>query len=300
MAFTSGQKILAADYNGLITRLNDINAVGTGDAGYGASAISSKASPPPYDITTKVQNEDWLAIRDDIFDAGTHQGAVPPLPLESDIEDGDIIQAFTLLDSGITTITNNRLNVDAANTTVDASVLTDERIADWSNQIKHTFTADFGTDNDARQFFNTGGQIRLTMTAPDDAAAHNWGGLYTTSGTFIFDHNSYYTLSSTINNSINLTVSSAGAAAYSIAAGANTWTVAARFIAGTSTNGARGSTLEISSTSTDVYSGHPSFPGSPDIVSGTFTSTIGERRSTIIYNSPSPSYATVVSLVDGS
>ncbi len=140
------------------------------------------------------------------------------------------------------------------------------------------------------------------MEGPDGAASHNWGSIYDAAGTFIFDHTSYFGLSSTINNSVTLFSFNTGGGIYSFYTQPNIWSITARFIAGTSTNGARGSQIEISSISTDTYAGNPSFPGSPDNVAATtpFISTIGERRSLTFFDRPSPTYATLVDLTGGS
>ncbi len=297
MTFTSGQKVLAADYNTLITDLNEVYAVGTGDKGYGATPIPTVSSFPPFLTADKVTSAQWLDMRDATALMGNHQDTVLTLPDASDIETGDPITAFSDLATSIVDVTNARLDVTPSSTVVDKSVLSDQRVNDWSTQIQHIFTVDFTTDDAARHFFNTGGQIRLTMDAPATDEAHQWGAVYAAAGTFIFDHNSYYGLSSTIGNPIDILIFSSGGGVYSFQS--NTWSITAKFIAGSSANGARGSKLEISSTSTDNYSGNPSFPGSPDVVVGTFTSTIGERRSVTFFNRPQPIYDTITSLVSG-
>lgn len=300
MTLASGQKILASDYNQLVNDLNEIYAIGSGDKGYGATPLPTVTTPPPFTSSSLLTSAQWTNLRDSIALVGNHQGGLPLLPNDSDLEPGDMVTAFNTFTTAISQTTFNRHNVGSSSTTVNNSVLSSTRTADWSNQIKHVFTVDFGSDDAARFFFNTGGQIRITMSAPNTLAAHNWGGIYSTAGTFIFDRLSYYGLSSTINNNVNLTFFTAGASVYyALGSGSNAWTISSRFIAGTSNNGARGSKIEISSISTDVYSGNPAFPGSPDIVSGTFISTIGERRSVTFFNRPQPIYATVVSLADG-
>lgn len=298
MAFVSGDKITASDYNSLLALFNNVYAVGSGNSGYGESALSEVIIPPPHEPGRLIDNASWLSLRNAIEQAGIHQGTALTLPSISDIEEGDIIQAFTSLSTAVDLLVNNKLIVNAVNTVVDSSVLTDVRSATWGSQIKHTFTADFGSDDNARHFFNSGGQIRLTMSAPNTTAAHNWGGIYSSAGTFIFNHLEYYAMSSTLSNPVESFIhATGGGGAYSYYTQPNAWQITSRFVSGTSANGARGSKIEFSSKSTDVYS--PAAPSSPDSVIGTFTSTIGERRSVTIFNQPSPIYSTVVALADG-
>ena len=305
MPFLPGNKILASDYNALIDDVNLVYSTGTGDSGYGQTALP-QIDPFPFDPSADKVIADSAGKDNDLADLtntleliGQHQGVAPTLPTigqpGDDIETGDKIQAFSELPVAVSLITTNRLLVDGVNTTLTSPVLTSVRSTSWSTIIKHTFQADFGSDDAARFFFNTGGEIRLSMNAPDTVASHNWGGLYNAGGTFIFNHAEYYGLSATINNFTTFSTVSAGAGIYSSGFG-NQWIIRARYTAGTSSNGARGSIVEIESVTDDVYAGNPAFPGSPDIVTGTFTSTISERRSTGVFSQASPTYTTNVEL----
>lgn len=301
MAFAPGQRITASDFNALINSLNEVYSTGTGDSGYGATALST-VDPFPFDPNADlIDDQLWADLRNAIKKMGDHQGSVPTLPTINepgdDIEEGDPVQAFAQLQPAITQVTTNKLLSNGAGaTTITSPVLTTGRSDPWATQIRHTFTVDFGSDNAARWFFNTGGEIMISMDAPNTAASHNWGGLYNSAGTFIFDHSQYYALSSTINNPVVLATYTTGGGAYS--GFGNQWIISAKFIQGTSSNGARGSKIEITSLSDDVYTGNPMFPGSPDIVTGTFISTIEERRSSTFFPQPAPTYETTVGLGD--
>ncbi len=298
MAFASGQKITASDYNALLAQLNAVYGTGTGDAGYGATELPD-VDAFPFDPNADKVKAGTVSKPNDLTDLvtaidlmGQHQGDVPTLPTINqpgdDIEIGDPVQAFTEIPSALTQVTTNRLLVDAGSTTITSPTQISIRTDPWATQIQHIFTVDFSSDDNARWFFNTGGQIRLAMSAPDNIASHNWGGLYNAAGTFIFNAAEYYGLSPTINNFTTVLIATAGGGVYSSAG--NQWIIQVRFIAGTSANGARGSKLEFTSLSDDVYS------TVPDIVTGTFTSTISERRSTAFFLRPSPTFATTSEL----
>lgn len=298
MAIAADEKITDVDFNLLINNLNTVYSTGTGNSGYGTTAL-----PLVVAGTNKIKSLDWANLHIAITTTATHQDTSITLPNIIDLESGDVIKAYTDFTTAITSITTNKLNVDVTQTTSDSSVLTSQRTADWSNEIQHVFTVDFTTDDAARNFFNTGGQITLDMDAPLTDSAHQWGVLYNEAQSpFIFDHLSYFAISSTINVSTTLATFISSGSAYGTgdASSSNKWVISAKFVAGTSTNGARGSKIELTSKSIDSYTGNPSFPGSPDIVTGTFDSTIGERRSTSSFPITQPTYATVIDLTNGS
>ena len=298
MAFAPGQKITAADYNDLLTQLNEVYGTGTGDKGYGATELPL-VDAFPFDPTadrvkadTVSKDNDFADLTESIELMGQHQGDVPPLPTINqpgdDIELGDPIQAFSEFQPAIDQVTANRFDIGPSSTTITSPTLLSARTDPWSSQIRHTFTVDFGSDDNARWFFNTGGQIRMSMSAPDTLTSHNWGGLYNAAGTFIFDALEYFNLSPTINNPSTVLIASAGASAYSVFG--NQWVITAKWISGTSSNGARGSKLEFTSLSDDVYT------GVNDIITGLFTSVISERRSITFFNQPAPIYETTSAL----
>ena len=297
MAFVSGGKILADDFNELVSDTNDIVAVGTGNKGYGGTPLSTVVADS---LGNKIDNDEWLSLRNALENAGLHQGSVPALPDADDLEEMDMTQAFPEFETAIDQVTTNRLSVDTGNTTITNGVLTSFRSASfpWSTQIEHKFRVEFADEDAARQFFNTGGQIRLDMTAPDTVAAHNWGGLYDAIGTVIFDHNDYFNLSETLGDFVAISIHDVGAGVYSSGGLANVWSVQAAYIGGTTIRGARGNVIEFRSLSSDNYAGNPLFPGSPDLVVGDFTSTISERRSTAptLFPQAQPIYTTIADL----
>jgi len=298
MAFTPGDKITAADFNNLITQLNAVNGIGTGNSGYGESDLSLVESFPFNPNADKVKastlskNNDWADLTNAIQIIGQHQDNIPSLPTigqpGDDIEIGDPIQAFSEFQPAIDQVTANRNIAGLLSTTLTSAVLVSGRNDPFSSQIQHVFTVDFGSDDDARFFFNTGGQIRIAMNAPDNVASHNWGGVYNAAGTYIFDSSEFYSISSTINNFTTVQIATSGGGIYSTTN--NQWIIRVRFIAGTSNNGARGSKLEFTSL-TDDQGTTP-----PDIVIGNFISTISELRSTAFFNRPAPTFETISEL----
>lgn len=303
-----GDTIDITGYNSIITLINALFGTGTGDRGYGGnSANVALANLVNKTAGSTITNEDWLVLRDAQFDLAAHQGTTLPdaLPSITNIEDADIIQAFedpdVGLDPGKIDSTNNftlldtdRAQVSPGNVTV-ATKLTSVRATSWSSFIEHIFTVDFGSSDNARHFFNTGGQLRLSATRTGGSAtAQNtlWDGILSSGGTFIFDGISYFALTSSFASTppVGQTITAAYGG-YSN----NSWTISAKRDDAAGPNGGNGSIIRFKSAFLD---GHLNVFF--DQIDGTFTSTIEERRSTNIFVRPSPTFTTITDLTNGS
>jgi hypothetical protein len=87
-----------------------------------------------------------------------------------------------------------------------SSALTSSISTPWSGTITHVFTVDFGTENAARYFFNSGGQIRWSgsNTGGSTGSAAAWAALLTAMGTIKMgaDSTTYTGSGGTITNNI--------------------------------------------------------------------------------------------------
>jgi hypothetical protein len=70
----------------------------------------------------------------------------------------------------------NRLNYDIANMTLASSAASSTRSTAWSNTITCEFSVTFASENAARYFHNTGGEIRIALEHPSTATSQdqNW------------------------------------------------------------------------------------------------------------------------------
>ena len=184
MTYSSGNTILAADYNTFVGTVNTVvgpsASYKSGD-GYGDSAIANVSA------SATVNSTSWNTLIDAVKKAATHQGTTVNLP-GSALSTGDTIEALDGSTSGsgtlnlsqaVTDINTNRANVDTSEQTTIAGSQASQRGSVWGTggtetitaQIRVQFTNQVHTD----AFFNTGGEIHITFqhasgsTAQDNA-----------------------------------------------------------------------------------------------------------------------------------
>jgi len=161
MAYEVGGLISATDYNGLINGTNKLNTVwstGTGDAGYGQTVIAAKSAG---DIVSATE---WASVVNKVNVVSTHQvgtatGDVAPVA-------GDVIAFLASLESSIDTFYTNRTDFNAqGSTTTDSGTTHNIVDADGTFTFTATRTATFASADQARYFFNAGGELNLALTA---------------------------------------------------------------------------------------------------------------------------------------
>ena len=161
MAYEVGGLIEATDYNTLINGTNKLNttwSVGTGDAGYGQTAITTKTAGNTVSAT------EWASLVNKLNIVSTHQvgtatGDVAPVT-------GDVVAFLASAGTSIDTVYTNRLNFNAqGSTTTDAGTSHNPVDADGTATFTYTRTATFASADQARYFFNNGGELNLDLTA---------------------------------------------------------------------------------------------------------------------------------------
>lgn len=184
MTYSSGNTILAADYNGFVNTVNGVigesSSYQSGD-GYGATELSTVSASATVNATS------WATLIDAVKKAATHQGTTVNLP-GTNPATGDTIEALdgstagsgTLnLSQAVTDINTNKANVDASEQTTIAGSSASSRGSTWGTGGSETISAEiyvqFTNQVHADGFFNAGGEIHLTFqhasgtTAQDDA-----------------------------------------------------------------------------------------------------------------------------------
>lgn len=167
MAYGSRNKINASDYNDLLgtgTESNKLNTVwgeGSSDAGYKQTAISTISG-------TKISASAWATLINKVSDIASHQGtAVTALTAP---QSGQKIVALSALPTNLSSIYNGRKNAAAQGTTSSTNVAT---ATTWLDKITYTFTVTFGTGENARAFFNAGGQLKFSFSHGTTTAGVN-------------------------------------------------------------------------------------------------------------------------------
>lgn len=196
MAYVQGGDILASDYNAMLNSvLNIYGAGGTGNGepdgsfGYGQSALSLN----PVSQGDTVRSAEWVNLRNMISLIAQHQGTTVSLPPVSALAtDANILAhppAQGDLPGSITAIRNNRLKSAPGSTTLVQNALHIVMATGWTNKVEFDFRATFANANQARYFYNTGGQIRVRAVATGGAeTAENlmWKNLLSDSGAVQF------------------------------------------------------------------------------------------------------------------
>ena len=161
MTYESGGIISASDYNTLINGTNKFNktwSTGSGDAGYGQTAVTTKTAG---DIVTATE---WASLINKLNIVRTHQtGAGTGVAA---VVSGDIVEYQIGVDDGVDTAYTNRLQFNAqGTTTTDAGTTHNPNDADGVATFTFTRTATFSSGDAARYFFNAGGELNLVLTA---------------------------------------------------------------------------------------------------------------------------------------
>jgi hypothetical protein len=193
-------KILQADYNDIRSKMVSILGNGSGNVGWGQQArINSVAVAEG----TKVTINEWANLRYDIINAYKHiNGSNPTTALVAENNTIRYTSSFTpdtgtldvpqkQYDDWATDITNTRFTVAAGESAVTAAI-SQSRTFTWNGTVNCVVGFYFGSANEARYFFNSGGQIRIsTSRSGGTTSAQNtaWTSLLSAVGTQTFGGN---------------------------------------------------------------------------------------------------------------
>lgn len=193
MTYSSGGLIQATDFNGFASttsgaNVNNIWSTGSGDAGWGQSALSTVSAGGTVTATN------WASLVNTISSMGSHTGTT--ITSRTAPVTGNLIQILAALNTDLTNITNNRRNAVANGSQYTGWTGTNSKTAatsgaTWSFTITNTVT--FASAAAARYFFNGGGRIKLdfSKTATGNLGDPEWndlantlcGDIYFTGGT---------------------------------------------------------------------------------------------------------------------
>ena len=284
MSYAQGQNIAASDYNGLTggqaptvafasaaaatQKVSALLGVGYGDRGYGQSTPALTAIASGDSIAAAK----WVDLRTAIANMASHQGtATTLLPPASEFVAGQAVKAEASATSSydfatmIANIDANRFNTNSgASMTLTSNALTITRASTWgaaSGGITAVATVSFASEDAARYFFNSGGEVRFAVTHPTGSTQdNNWNTALSSVGTVAFKAHSttrtgtggtpasvgYYELTTTDQTILSGAI---GSGAYST----NSISVSARAASISGANGAKGSQLIFTITLTDSH-----------------------------------------------
>ena len=212
MTYSSGSSILANDYNAFATSTNSINqiycdlypgATTLPNAGYGYGQTPIAV---PVAVGENVTANQWTLLFNRLKKVGAHQGTpvVPPLPgtppgyYTTGTPAGTVdvptasstVTAYTGLGTLLSTLDANRFKISPSQLTYTAGVNRPSS-SPWAHTQTFSYTADFGTWDNARYFFNSGGRLLLNGSyAPTGSADAVWATLLSNMSPLSFNYNS--------------------------------------------------------------------------------------------------------------
>lgn len=172
MTYITGGNIQAADYNNFTTLSTGVNEIyadnysgattlPTAGFGYGQSplvGVSAGAS---------VQASEWAALFQVMRACGTHQGTTvsPPVPVTDPVAGDEIVAENTgsTMAATIALLQSNKHNLFAGQTTLTPGSV-DTSVSSWTTLLTYSFQTNFGSWNNARYFFNSGGSLQIVGT----------------------------------------------------------------------------------------------------------------------------------------
>lgn len=191
MSYSTSNQALASDYNTHATNLNDVYGVGTGSFGYGQTGTLNSVT-----AGKQATGDDWSSLKTVFDKIAAHTGqSVTALSFTA----GNQFAAVSTLAGDITNLRSSRLS---ATDLADTSALTPTASATWSTLSTLIFTVTFASSGSltaqdvARAWFNTGGQIRISISKTNGGTGAtsgntSWDNLCTAAGTLAFGANSF-------------------------------------------------------------------------------------------------------------
>ena len=163
MTYAQYGSVQASDYNTLVGgnpvttsgTLNAVWATGGSTAGYGQTAEANVA------VGDTVTAAKWANLVNRTANSASHQGT--SITSVSAPVSGGTITFLSAIPTNLTTIYGSRLNAATQGATSANTVTT---VSTWADKATWNHTATFANGDAGRYFFNSGGQLKLTMSHP--------------------------------------------------------------------------------------------------------------------------------------
>lgn len=184
----SGDLIYYQDYNTIRTTIAGVLGTGSGASGYGQALSSSAVTQG-----AKITETHWDNLRSDIDKCLTHQSGSSSLTnvTTSNKITYTVVNAYKT--GADTAVTNKDLVSGATQSSLSTGVSSNYAVG-WKTSIRHRVTVTFSSAEDARNFFNLNGNIRLTASQTGSTAASkdsNWATLINSLGAIYYTATNY-------------------------------------------------------------------------------------------------------------
>jgi hypothetical protein len=192
-------KILVTDYNNIRNKVANVLGVGSGTSGYGQTVSSLSVS-----LSSRVTVNEYVALRNDIINAYRHIFGTAPSIVT--VNEGNLVrydatgttpeqatQPVVQYDRFADQLIANRFTVNssqAITVSKGSNSRSDWTGGFWNNRLSCTITVSFTSSNNARFFFNSGGEIRFASTRTGGTSTRqqniSWSNLLSSAGTRAF------------------------------------------------------------------------------------------------------------------
>ena len=170
MSYAQFGTIAAADFNTLVggnptstaNTLNATWATGSGAAGYGQTAQANVS------VGQTIGASEWANLVNRTASAASHQGS--SITSVTAPSAGGVITYLSAIPTNLQTIYTNRRNAATQSSTTSNAVTS---ASTWSSLATFTHTATFANGDAARYFFNSGGQLAITVSHANTTAGIN-------------------------------------------------------------------------------------------------------------------------------
>ena len=165
MTYAQFGTVQATDFNTLVGgnptttsgTLNAVWATGGSSTGYGQTALANISAG-----NTVAAVGQWANLVNLTSNSASHQGS--SITAVTAPAAGNTITYLSAIPTNLTTIYTNRLNAASQGSTTTNTATT---VSTWSSIATWTHTATFANGDAARYFFNSGGQIKMTVSHPN-------------------------------------------------------------------------------------------------------------------------------------
>jgi hypothetical protein len=180
-----GGKIRASDFNGFADDINEIVGLGAGDSGYGQDQLM--VSYVAAGARIRVAN--WNELLTSLKFAAQHQGTTISSPTSTNDSDfpkiREVIKIIPGLLNDISNVRNNKLNYDISKMSIDANKISSSKTFvapsdgdivqndnTWISEKHYSFSVNFADADARRNFFNAGGEIRISCELSNHDSSH--------------------------------------------------------------------------------------------------------------------------------
>lgn len=303
MSYVQNGLIEAVDFNTFRTQLLDVYGVGFGDSGYGQTAITVPTVLGGF--VEIVKSAEWTNFRNAVEVCALHQGtATTLLPPVTVLEPGDVVIAHDGITDPddfpqmLTDITNNRLIADPTSTSLFLNRSVQSITQTWSNLASTVIDLEWPSADDARYYFNSGGEVIVRSEfSPTSSTPQNdsWQSLLNDVGSVITNYITttytgtvgtpasigYYNMTTAASPDLLFSAGPPSGGGYYYYYNVNQYRISARMLNVSGINGDNGRRMRL------LIEFDDQFTGAGDVVDGTLTVRIDERRATTHLTVPS-------------